>query len=95
MGCYRGFVFGISFAKILLVAAVIAAVWFGFKYFSRSAEQGEAEDKRAKKSRDKAAPPPAPGGGTQAVEDMVRCAVCGAFQARNAAPCERRDCPAR
>ncbi len=83
--------FGISFAKILLVAAVIAAVWYGFKYLSRNDDA--AEGKRAKKSRDKAAPPPRDG--TPAVEDMVRCSVCGAFQARNAAPCERRDCPAR
>ena len=95
MGCYRRPVFGISFAKILLVAAVIAAVWYGFKYFSRGAGDGEVEDKRARKSKDKAAPPPGPGNQPPAVEDMVRCAVCGAFQARNAGPCERRDCPAR
>lgn len=87
--------FGISFAKILLVAAVIAAVWYGFKYLSRGDAADAGEDKRAKKSRDKTAPPPGPGGDAPAVEDMVRCAVCGAFQARNAGPCERRDCPAR
>ena len=84
--------FGISFAKILLVAAVIAAVWYGFKYLSRKADKDEAEDKRAAKPRRDAAPGP---DGARAVEDMVRCAVCGAYQARNAAPCERRDCPAR
>ena len=85
--------FGISFAKILLVAAVIAAVWYGFKYLSRKADKDEAEDKRAAKPGRDAAP--GRGGETQAVEDMVRCAVCGAYQARHAAPCERRDCPAR
>lgn len=81
--------FGLSFAKILLIAAVVAAVWYGFKYLTRP-EKDDAEDKRARK--------PAPGpssGGARAVEDMVRCPVCGAYQARNAGPCEREDCPAR
>lgn len=85
-------VFGISFTKILLIAAVIAVVWYGFKFISRSADDGAAEDKRAKKPK---APPPKPGDAANAVEEMVRCAVCGAFQARDAGPCERRDCPAR
>jgi uncharacterized protein len=75
--------FGVSLAKILLLAAVVAAVWFGFKYLTRQ--------------------PAAPGPGVRAkaddaagrVEDMVRCPVCGAFQARAAGPCARPDCPAR
>lgn len=81
--------FGLSFTKILLVAAVIAAVWFAVKYLTRS-------DKEEKTPR----PSPKPGGksgpsgAAPAVEDMVRCAVCGAYQARNAGPCERKDCPA-
>jgi uncharacterized protein len=85
--------FGISFTKILLIAAVVAAVWYGFKYLTRP-EKDEAEDRRASKPK----PGPSAGGasgGARAVEDMVRCPVCGAYQARNAGPCERRDCPAR
>jgi len=82
--------FGLSFAKILLIAAVMAAVWYGFKYLTRP-EKDAAEDKRAQKPK----PGPAAGGGARAVEDMVRCRVCGAYQARNAGPCERKDCPAR
>ena len=90
--------FGISFTKILLIAAVIAAVWFGFKYLTRPDKDAEA-DKRGAKKRGGAPSTGEPGGdakgGGRAIEDMVRCAVCGAFQARSAGPCERRDCPAR
>lgn len=82
--------FGLSFGKILLIAAVVAAVWYGIKYFTRPAKEDTAP---------KAAPKPggksASSGDAPAVEDMVRCAVCGAYQARNAAACERADCPAR
>ena len=76
--------FGLSFGKILLIAAVAAAVWYGIKYLTRP----EKKDAAAKAA-------PKPGNKAAAVEDMVRCAVCGAYQARNAAPCERADCPAR
>ncbi|MGQ0675142.1 MAG: hypothetical protein ACT4N4_03515 [Rhodospirillales bacterium] len=86
--------FGISLAKILLVAAVIAAVWFGFKYLTADKDEKQDKLKAKDKTRRGAGSPPDPGE-TRAVEDMVRCAVCGAFQARNATPCERRDCPAR
>ena len=89
--------FGFSFSKILLIVAVIAAVWFTLKYVSRKVENS-VEDKPADKLRR--------GGGrgkaaraepkdAQAVEDMVRCRVCGAYQTRKAGPCERPDCPAR
>lgn len=77
--------FGISLAKILLVAAVAAAVWAALRYLTRAAAPA--------KGRPHAGP-----AGTQApgrVEDMVRCALCGAFQARAAGPCPRHDCPAR
>jgi len=77
--------FGISLAKILLLAAVVAAVWFGFKYLTR----GDAQPKERVRSK------PGPEADTAKVEDMVRCAVCGAFQARAAGPCQRADCPAR
>jgi uncharacterized protein len=76
--------FGLSFTKILLIAAVVAAAWYGFKYLTRP----EKDDELPK-------PGGGPKGGARAVEDMVRCAVCGAYQARGAGPCERTDCPAR
>lgn len=74
--------FGISFAKILLLVAVVAAVWLGFKYLTRQSAPGPRV--KAKREADKGL-----------VEDMVRCAVCGAFQARAAGPCGRQDCPGR
>ena len=77
--------FGISFAKILLLVLVIAGVWFGFKYLSR----GDPQPKERVRSKT------GDGGDSVAVEDMVRCVVCGAYQARAAGPCQRQDCPAR
>lgn len=95
--------FGLSMSKILLIAAVIAAVWFTLKYVSRKVDDA-VEDKPADKLRAgrggggaKGRDERARGGPEEAraVEDMVRCRVCGAYQARNAGPCERPDCPQR
>jgi uncharacterized protein len=76
---------GISFSKILLLVLVVAAVWFGFKYLAR----GDTPPKERVRAK------PGDGGDSVAVEDMVRCAVCGAYQARGTGRCERADCPAR
>ena len=78
-----------SFAKLLLTVAVIAIIWFGFKYLTRMAE-----------IRRRGNPPPSPRGpepakpSVEGVEDMVRCRVCDTWQpARTAKSCGRADCP--
>jgi hypothetical protein len=84
--------FGLSLSKILLIVAVIAAVWFTLKYVTNKVEDasGDKPDKLKRKAKAEAAPDE-----PRAVEDMVRCRVCGAYQTRNAGPCARADCPAR
>lgn len=86
--------FGFSFTKILLIVAVIAAVYFGVKYLTRGDDddggKGDGNDRKKPRFRSKRA---APSDDARAVEDMVRCTVCGAFQARNAGRCARADCP--
>lgn len=74
--------------KILLTAAVVVAVWFGFRYAERLGAERERERvgrrRRKRTARDESPPQ---------VEDLVECSVCGAFVGRDAEPCDRRDCP--
>jgi len=75
------------FGKFLLTVAVVAIVWFGFKYLARVAELKHG----AAVPRPKASPRQAPG---IEAEAMVECRVCGTWQpGRTAKPCGRRDCP--
>jgi len=87
--------FGFSLAKLLVLAAIVAAVWYGFKYYTRieakrAAERLKAERqggrRTAKRESDEDAETPA--------ETMVQCPVCKVYQpAGDTAPCDRADCP--
>ncbi len=85
---------GFSLQKLIVLAAVIAAVWYGFKFIGRldqARKQAERASPAAVGRKGRAARPrdPAP-----AAEDMVRCDACGAYVAQNgAAACGRDDCP--
>jgi uncharacterized protein len=76
---------GFSLQKLLLLAAVIVAVWYGFKMFSRLEQSkrndGKVADKRGERN-------------TPVAEDLVQCTVCEAYvPAENATNCGRSDCP--
>lgn len=58
--------FGLSFAKLLVLAAVAAILWYGFKAVLRR-DQRRAEAAQPPKS----VPP--------ATELMVKCPVCGTY----------------
>jgi len=77
--------FGLSLFKLLFLAAVIGAVWYGFKYLTKP--EGSAAKRTM--SRD---------GARREIdaEDMAPCTVCGTYVtvARPAA-CARKDCPYR
>ncbi|MFQ5783778.1 MAG: hypothetical protein ACE5H8_03005 [Alphaproteobacteria bacterium] len=85
---------GFSLQKIIVLAVVIAAVWYGFKFVGRldeSRKKTVREALRAARGRasGRAAKPRA-----EAAEDMVRCEACDAFvAARGATACGRDDCP--
>lgn len=73
------------FGKFLLTVAVIAIVWFGFRYLARVAEV-----------KRRAAPDPATGPAVQPpdAEMMVECRVCSTWQvASSAKTCGRPGCP--
>lgn len=76
------------FGKFLLTVAVIAIIWFGYKYLAHLAElkRRDTTGRPAKGPTRRAEQPDA--------EAMVECRVCGTWQtARGAKPCGRSDCP--
>ena len=84
--------------KFLITAAIILAVWYGFKWVGRMKviREKEAKDKLRRGAGGS-------GGGagsadsssaTGDAEEMVECAVCGAFVAvQGAKDCGKDNCP--
>ncbi len=75
--------FGFSLAKLLVLAAIIAAVWYGFKIIARRnlASQKKVADDTGDDARISA-------------EDTVQCVRCGTYVvAHGATSCDRADCP--
>ncbi len=82
--------FGFSFTKFLVLAAIIAAVWYGFRWVNRVEELRKQAAARGEGDRVRSGPKPGP----VASEDMVRCPSCGTYVAPRAArSCGRADCP--
>ncbi len=92
--------FGFSIQKLLLTVAVIAAVWYGFKWLGRMKEvrERDARERLRREAGNRG------GGGTGesgtggsvsgAAEDMVECPACGAFVAAQAPKsCGKAECP--
>lgn len=76
--------FAFSFGKILLLAAVIAAVWFGYRWWQRV--QRVMRDEAAILARQRAKAPTG--------EDMVKCPTCETYLSPRAArACGRDGCP--
>ena len=76
---------GFSFPKLLLLALIIAVIWYGFKMFSRGKDLAN---------------PRGPGGKDKVKQDkmpdsvdMVQCSVCGDYVAKGAAACGKDNCP--
>ena len=82
--------FGLSLGKLLLTAAVIAIIWYGYKWIGRlQARQGGG-----RRVRWAARPAERPPEKRPADEDMVQCPVCGDYVApRSAVECRRDGCP--
>ncbi|TWT04061.1 hypothetical protein [Reyranella sp. CPCC 100927] len=76
------------FGKILVLAIVIAAAWFGYRWWQRL-QSGQLERPRNPAPAPRNDPPPPP----KPVDDMRACPVCGDFVAVNARRCERPTCP--
>ena len=75
--------FGFSLSKLVVLAALIAAVWYGLRWVQRRQQmQGGAE-------RDRVEDAEAPSS-----QDLIACTQCGVFFSAEAKPsCDRADCP--
>jgi uncharacterized protein len=85
--------FGFSLQKLLVLVAIVVAIWFGFKLIghldykrkqeARLRRRGGARSGAANRGR---SPPEA--------EDMIQCPSCRAYvSARQVSNCGRGDCP--
>ncbi len=87
--------FGFSLQKLLVLAAIVGAVWYGLKLVGRLQEARRLESEAQARGRPGAARRAGGGGkGQAATEEMVQCPVCKTYvAARSADGCGRSDCP--
>ena len=74
--------FGFSLPKILVLVAIIALVWYGFKLFGR----GRELEKSIKKGD-------ISGGNEKQNVDLEECPICEAFVHAGASSCGKSRCP--
>jgi uncharacterized protein len=80
--------------KLLLLAAIVGAVWWGFKFVGTLGRLRKDAERRAKARASGEATRPVGGRAGGEVEETVKCRVCGAYvPARQPTACERADCP--
>jgi uncharacterized protein len=73
--------FGFSLAKLLVLAAIIAAVWYGFKIIGRRNQSSKVAGNEPESPRISA-------------EDTIECTRCGTYVVvAGAVSCGRADCP--
>ncbi len=80
--------FGFSLSKLLVLAAIVAAVWYGFKFVDRLDKRRKREIKARRDNPAGAVDVP------EKPEEMVQCPVCESYvAAQGVGPCGRDDCP--
>lgn len=90
----------LSFSKLILLAFVIAVVWFGWRWVRRVEAVGRVRKDAAGYRAPNTPGPDTPGGKGAAprsgrgAQDMVKCKECGAYVVPDSAtPCGRAGCP--
>ena len=75
--------FGFSLSKLLVLGALIAAVWYGLRWVQRRQQlQRSAENDKMERGADPSS------------EELVACTQCGVFvPAEGGRSCDRADCP--
>ena len=73
--------------KLLVLVAVISAIWFGFRLLGQIDRSRRDAARREKEQR------PTQPKQTRAVADMVKCKVCGTFTAAGSKSCGKAGCP--
>lgn len=85
-----------SIQKLLLLALIVAAVWYGFKAFGRVKESREQQDSKQRRTPRKQSARSRPARAEDVIdaEDMVPCPKCGAYvTAKGAGNCGKPGCP--
>jgi len=78
-----------SLGKLLVLAFILAVVWYGWKYARRVEAIRRALKEEIERRRTGAGPAP-----KRAAEDLVKCSACGIYvPSRGAHACGRADCP--
>ena len=86
--------FGFSLQKLMLLVAIIGAVWYGFRLVSRLQDAREVEGKAGGGRKSKPRRRAAAKASADEAEAMVECPVCKTYvAARGAGSCGRADCP--
>ena len=77
--------FGLN--KLVVLVLVIAVVWYGFRLVGRLAAERRALQRALSEARSSRA---------RAVEDMVKCRLCGDYVPKSGvSACARANCPSR
>ena len=79
--------------KLIVLAVVVAAVWYGFKFLGRlqQARKAEAKLRESGAGRPPKKAPGQAGKGEVGVEDLVPCPSCGAYvRAGSTCSCGRK-----
>lgn len=85
---------GFSLQKLLVLAAIILAVWYGFRFLSRLQDSRGNQSRMRTRVAPSRGPKRRPTSERAAAEDMIQCPVCEAYvPARGTSACGRTDCP--
>lgn len=76
-----------SLSKLLVLVAIISAIWFGFRLLGQI-DRNRREAARREKERGRVQPKQ-----SRQVDDMVKCEVCGTFTPRGSKSCGKAGCP--
>ncbi len=86
--------FGFSVSKLLVLAGIVAAVWYGFKFVGRLEQARKDAAKTGKTTASGGAAASANSAAARDAEEMISCPVCGDYvAAQGASACDRTDCP--
>ncbi len=76
-----------SVPKLVVLAVIIAVIWYGFKIFTRGQQVAKKDEGGGNVSQGDS------GASSDAV-DMVQCGVCGDFvAAKGMTTCGKENCP--
>lgn len=78
------------FAKFLLTVAVVAIIWFGFKYLQRVTELRQKQPARPSSAE---RPRFEPVDNGESVQDLVKCPRCSTYRSPKLGHCGQHGCP--